>query len=95
MTETELFEKLHDYPELRARVEQLVTIIENTNGDTTLADEAERRVIEELRGMGHDALQGWANRQSQKVADRVTKHQPEMRKHTKKNSIGILLTEKS
>lgn len=37
MTENELLEKLCDYPELKARFEQLVSIIENSNGDTTLA----------------------------------------------------------
>lgn len=84
MTDNELLEKLRSYPELKVRFEQLVTIIENSNGDTTLADEAERRLIEELRGMGHDALQGWATRQSEKVTGRVLEQQPSMRKHEKK-----------
>lgn len=95
MTENELLEKLRAYPELKARFEQLVTIIENSNGDTTLADEAERRVIEELRGMGHDALQGWATRQSEKATSCVLEQQPKMRKHVKKKSSGTLPTERS
>jgi hypothetical protein len=95
MTENELLEKLRTYPELKVRVEQLITIVENSDGKTTLADEAERRVIEELRGLGHDALQGWATRQSEKATDRVLEQQPNMRKHVKKKSSGIPPMEKS
>jgi hypothetical protein len=94
MTENELIEKLRIYPELKERLVQLVSIIENANGDTTLADEAERRVIEEMRSMGHDALQGWARRQSGKTMGRVLEQKNGMRKHTKKNSSGIPPTEK-
>ena len=95
MTENELLERLRDYPGLKVRIEQLVAIMDNTNGDTTLADEAERRVIEALRGMGHDALQGWANRQSKRAADCVITRQPGMRKHTKKKSSGTAPMAKS
>jgi len=94
MTENELLEKLRNYPELTERLIQLVSIVENDDGATTLADEAEYRVIEEVRGMGHDALNGWAKRQSGKVTSNVLKQKSKMRKHTKKNSSGILPTEK-
>jgi len=94
MTENELVEKLRDYPELKERFVQLVSIIENANGDTTLADEAEYRVIEELRTMGHDTLSGWAKRQSEKVTNNVLEQKADMRKHAKKNSNGRLRTEK-
>ncbi len=95
MTEVELLEKLRAYPELKTRIEQLVAIMDNDDGETTLADEAERRVIEELRGMGQDALQGWADRQSKKATKRVAEHNPAMRKHVKKNSSGTPPTERS
>lgn len=94
MTENELIAKLQIYPELKERLVQLVSIIENVNGDTTLADEAERKVIEEMRTMGHDALQGWAKRQSERVTAQVLEQKNKLRKHIKKNSCGTLLTEK-
>ncbi len=46
MTENEFHEHLCAYPELRTRFEQLLTIVENANGEVALADEAERRAIE-------------------------------------------------
>lgn len=94
MAENELVAKLQIYPELKERLIQLVSIIENVNGDTTLADEAERRVIEEMRTMGHDALQGWAKRQSERATAHVLEQKSGLRRHIKKNSCGTLLTEK-
>ena len=44
----------------------MLAIIENAGGDVEKAAEAERRIIEELRHMGNEVLQGWARRQQQK-----------------------------
>ena len=35
------------------------------------ADEAERRVIEEVRRLGHEVLQDWAHRQVSKQAEEL------------------------
>lgn len=51
-----LEERLAAYPQLRERIEKLVDVMENSTGDVVLADEAERRVIEEVRQMGQDVL---------------------------------------
>ncbi|MCU0734708.1 MAG: hypothetical protein MUF20_04170, partial [Methylotetracoccus sp.] len=45
-------ERLRDHPELRAKVESLLAVVENAAGDVEKAAEAERRVTEELRQMG-------------------------------------------
>lgn len=89
MQDTELLDKLNAHPDLRARIIHLLAIIENSTGETTLANEAERRVIEELRGMGQEALQNWASRQESKLSSQVKKINPALRKHVKKNSNGI------
>ena len=94
MKEADFVGKLREYPELKKRFEQLITIVENAKGDATLADEAERQVIEQIRGLGQDALQSWADRQSKKTIERVSEQNQNMRKHVKKNSSGIQLTEK-
>lgn len=78
-------EKLNQYPELCERVKQLLAIIENAEGETTWADEAEQRVIDEMRGLGHDVLQTWASRQAGKAAQRAAQQKAGLRKHTKKN----------
>ncbi|PYY03976.1 MAG: hypothetical protein DMG69_31570 [Acidobacteria bacterium] len=61
-----LEERLGEYPELRAKIETMLAIIENAGGDVEKAAEAERRIIEELRQMGNQVLHSWARRQQQK-----------------------------
>lgn len=61
-----LEERLKQYPELKAKIEAMLAIIENAGGDVEKAAEAERRIIEELRQMGSEVLQSWACRQQQK-----------------------------
>lgn len=65
--ERRLEERLREYPELRARFEEMLGIVENADGDIVKADEAEERVIQELRQLGHEALQGWAERKQRRV----------------------------
>ena len=60
-----LEERLREYPELKAKIEAMLAIIENAGG-VEKAAEAERRIIEELRQMGNEVLHGWARRQQQK-----------------------------
>ena len=49
-----LEERLKEYPELKAKLEAMLAIIENAGGDVEKAAEAERRIIEELRQMGNE-----------------------------------------
>ena len=65
--ELTLEERLREYPELRVRFEEMLAIVENAAGDIVKADEAEQRVIEELRALGQSALQGWAERKQRRV----------------------------
>ena len=62
-----LVERLQKHPHLQARIGALLDVVENATGDAVKADEAEQRVAEELRQMGHDALQAWANRKQVRV----------------------------
>ena len=55
-----LEERLEAHPRLRARMESLLSVVENSTGDIERANDAEQRVIEELRQMGNDALHVWA-----------------------------------
>ena len=61
-----LEERLKQYPELRAKIDAMLDIMENSGGDVEKAAEAERRIIEEMRQMGNEVLHGWARRQQQK-----------------------------
>ena len=62
-------ERLHDYPELKAKIEVLLSVVENAEGDLIKADVAEERVIEEIRQLGQTALQTWAKRQEIKQSE--------------------------
>ena len=68
LKENSLEKRLNKHPHLKNRIEQLLKIVENADGDLKKADEAEKRVIEELRKMGNEVLYDWAsNREKQEV----------------------------
>ena len=54
----QLAQRLHQHPYLRAKVEDLLAVVENTEGNLMSADAAEQRVIEEIQKLGQAALQG-------------------------------------
>ena len=67
-SDDKLVDQLNRHPHLKNRIESLLQVVENTAGDVTLADAAERRVIEEIRQMGQEALEAWAIRQVEQTA---------------------------
>ena len=89
-----LEERLRDQPELRRKIESLLEVVENAGGDVEKAAEAERRVTEELRQMGNEALHSWARRQSEKKEEKFA-NKPGVGRKVKKTSIGTRGTEKS
>jgi len=65
-----LIHRLNPHPHLKNRIERLLRVVENTAGDLTVADAAERRVIEASRQRGQEALKAWAMRQvEQRVSE--------------------------
>ena len=89
-----LDERLKDLPDVRARFERMLDVIENAAGDIEKAAEAERRVIEELRQMGNEVLHGWARRQQQKKEDEFDS-KPGVNRKGEKTSTGTPGSEKS
>jgi len=87
MRKQSLEERLKDLPEVRARFERMLEVIENASGDVEKAAEAERRVIEELRQMGNEVLHGWARRQEQKKEEKFN-NKPGVNRKGKKTSTG-------
>jgi PP-loop superfamily ATP-utilizing enzyme len=86
-SDRDLIRKLGQYPELRAKIETMLAIIENAGGEVEKAAEAERRVIEELRQMGSEVLHGWARRQQQKKEEEYNA-KPGVNRKEKKSSGG-------
>lgn len=83
-----LEERLAAHPRLRQRVEKLVDLVESSAGDVVLADEAERRVIEEVRQLGQDVLQGWSEREAEQAVQRARSQRAAVKGHGKKNAGG-------
>ena len=79
--------RLKAYPELRAKIETMLSIIENTGGDVEKAAAAEQRVIDTLRDLGNDVLHQWAHRQHEKKEAEYTA-QPGVNRKEKKRSTG-------
>ena len=82
-----LEERLKAYPELKVKIEVLLSIIENSGGDVEKAAEAERRILEELRQIGNEALHRWARQQQQKKEEEQQGKRGMNRKE-KKSSTG-------
>lgn len=78
---------LNANPELRSRIASLLAVVEDAAGDLKQADAAEQRVIEEIRRMGQEALQAWANRQVQASTRELKRDGPAWREG-KKNFAG-------
>jgi len=86
-----LEERLREHPALYERINRLLEVVENAAGDVEKAAEAERRVIEELRQMGQEALQVWAERR-QEVLDQAAETDPTLSRKEKKVSTGTPAT---
>ena len=90
-----LIDRLNQHPQLRERVEALLSVIDNEAGDYTTAHDAENQFIEELRKMGNDALHCWADKASEKLSTHYREENPKHHGDGKKKSGGIPLSEKS
>lgn len=64
-------ERLNKHPHLKKRIEQLLKVVENANGDFQKANDAEQKVIEELRKMGNEVLHDWASNREKQESKKV------------------------
>ena len=81
-----LEERLTAHPQLKGRMEAVLAIVEEGNAEVKQADEAERRVIEELRCLGNEALRSWAAQQE--AAQSAAVSQQGAARAGEKNSTG-------
>lgn len=62
-SDEQLLHRLNAHPVLKARMSNLLDVVENSAGDLKRADAAEQRTIEEMRQMGLEVLENWAAEQ--------------------------------
>ena len=92
--DTKLLELLNRHPELKLRVRALADIAEDADGDLVRADEAERRVIEEVRRIGQATLHSWAQGRIARGEEEQLQAEG-VRRAGKKNSAGTPRSEPS
>jgi hypothetical protein len=85
--DTKLLELLNRHPGLKQRVRALADIAEDADGDLVRADEAERRVIEEVRRIGQETLHSWAEGRIARGEEEQLQAEG-IRRSGKKNSAG-------
>lgn len=81
-------ERLSAHPELKARFEQILALVEDVDEQINTADEAEEHAIEEVRRLGSEVLHDWAVHKSSQAAKRTLHDKPRANSSGKKNSTG-------
>ena len=83
-----LLAALRAHPQLRVRIASVIGIVLDGDGVLKEADAAEDLLFDEVRLLGRELLQGWAER-AIAAAGQETGQQPGVRRMGKKNSAGI------
>lgn len=79
--------RLAKNPELLTRVEEILSVIENEQGQANTADEAEELAFEQVRQLGQELMQSWAERKHERLSSEYDARRDHRRKG-KKNSVG-------
>lgn len=87
VSDEEILGGLQRHPQIRSRVAALLAVVEDCKGDLKRADDAEDRLIEEMRRLGQQAMQSWAQGQVRK-AEQEVRHSGRAHREGKKNSTG-------
>jgi len=78
---------LNANPQIKNRIASMLAVVEDAAGDLKEADAAEMRLIEEIRRMGQEAMQAWANRQIE-ITEQEVRRGGQVQREGKKNSAG-------
>jgi uncharacterized protein with von Willebrand factor type A (vWA) domain len=82
-----LVDRLNNHPRIKQRIAAVLAVAENAQGDLKRADDAEMRLIEEVRRMGQEALQSWAEHQVRQ-SEQALRTTARVSRQGKKNSAG-------
>ncbi len=87
-----LMRGLNAHPQIKRRIASLLAAVEDAGDDLKKADAAEMRMIEEMRRMGQEAMQAWAERQVEKT-EQAVRAEGKVWREGKKNSAGTRRSE--
>lgn len=81
-----LLEQLNSNPHVKERVKSALSMIENADGTLIKASDAEQRAIEEMRKLGQEVLQSWANKRVTASSEQVKTEISGVTRNGKKSS---------
>ena len=87
LSDEAILKGLNANPQIKSRIASMLAVIEDAGGDLKEADDAEMRLIEEIRRMGQEGLQAWADRQVQRTEQEL-RQTGQVQREGKKNSTG-------
>ena len=87
ISDDELVKRLHKQPAIRARLVELLETAEDSAGDLRLADDAEDRIVDQMRQLSLEVMQAWADHQVQ-VSEQEVRRSGRAHREGKKNSAG-------
>lgn len=87
LSDEAIMEGLNAHPQIKNRIASMLCAVEDAGGDLKEADAAEMRMIEEIRRMGQEALQAWAERQVEKTEQEL-RQVGQVQREGKKNCTG-------
>ena len=87
VSDEEIVNGLRRHPQVRSRMISLLAAVDDASGDLKRADDAEDRLIEEIRRLGQEAMQAWAHSQVHETEQEVRRG-GRVRGNGKKNSAG-------
>jgi hypothetical protein len=87
-------ERLNSYPVLKKRLLSLFEIIDDRSGSYNSADNAEEKIIGEMRHLGNELMHIWASEKEAAGFAEIKNSSEKMVGHGKKNCHGIRHSEK-
>jgi hypothetical protein len=81
----QLLAALNQHPELKERIVKILSLASEEEGTRRTADEIEALLIEEIRQLGRESMEGWAQGQARRVAKEVEREHPQVYR-SKKNA---------
>lgn len=77
--EQRLVEALREHPELLERFEAILALTDSEQGALRSADEIEELLVEEVRRLGHGAIEQWAKGAEERTARELREIHPQAR----------------
>ena len=87
MSDEEIMRGLREHPQIRDRIAALLAVVNDAAGDLKRADDAEDRLIEEIRELGREAMRTWAQGQVEQTEEDI-RRTGRAHREGKKNSAG-------